>query len=224
MADQLLIRAYNVGCGDCIYVRIPGPHGGFNILIDCGKKGGDELLKKAIDHLEGELPAGSKAGTRRLDLLVATHRHEDHIKGFDPQWFKNIEVKNIWLSVAMDPEHPQAKGVNTLHAFAAQTMRSLADSGQTLSPEVELLASMYGVSNDVADTLIMETLPKNNGIKPRYVHSGMTHGLTLPPDTDIHILAPEQDVDHFYLGEELDALHLVANRLRVFHRECRRGA
>ena len=205
MADQLLIRAYNVGCGDCIYVRIPGPKGGFNILIDCGKKGSDELLKKAIDHLEGELPAGSNAGTRRLDLLVATHRHEDHIKGFDPQWFKNIEVRNIWLSVAMDPEHPQAKGVNTLHAFAAQTMRSLADSGQTLSPEVELLASMYGVSNDVADTLLMETLPKNNGIKPRYVHSGMTHGLTLPPDTDIHILAPEQDVDHFYLGEELDA-------------------
>ena len=28
MGNQLLIRAYNVGCGDCIYVRIPGPNGG----------------------------------------------------------------------------------------------------------------------------------------------------------------------------------------------------
>jgi beta-lactamase superfamily II metal-dependent hydrolase len=205
MGNQLLIRAYNVGCGDCIYVRIPGPDGGFNILIDCGKKGNDELLKKAIDHLEGELPAGSKAGTKRLDLIVATHRHEDHIKGFDPQWFKNIEVKNVWLSVAMDPKHPQATGVNSLHAFAAQAMQALASSGQALGPDVEMLASMYGVSNDVADKLLMETLPKNNGIEPRYVHSGSKHGLKLPPDTDIHILAPEEDVDHFYLGEELDA-------------------
>ena len=27
MGNQLLIRAYNVGCGDCIYVRIPGAEG-----------------------------------------------------------------------------------------------------------------------------------------------------------------------------------------------------
>src|SRR5688572_24987821 len=204
MADQLLIRAYNVGCGDCIYVRIPGKDGGFNILIDCGKKGSDDLLKKAIDHLQTELPAGSRAGTKRLDLIVATHRHEDHIKGFDPVWFKNIQVKNVWLSVAMDPKHPQAKGVNGLHAYATAAMRGLADSGQALSPEIEMLAAMYGVSNDAADELLMDTLPAANGITPRYVHSGMKHGLKLPAGTDIHILAPEKDVDHFYLGEELD--------------------
>jgi beta-lactamase superfamily II metal-dependent hydrolase len=81
-------------------------------------------LKKAMSHLKGALPPGSKAGTRRLDLLVATHRHEDHIKGFDPALFKNIEVKNIWMSVAMDPAHPQAQGVNRLHAFASQAMRA----------------------------------------------------------------------------------------------------
>ena len=205
MADQLLIRAYNVGCGDCIYVRIPGPRGGFNILIDCGKKGDDELLKKAIEHLKGDLPKGSKPGTSRLDLIVATHRHEDHIKGFDPKLFKSIEVKNIWLSVAMDPKHPQAKGVNRLHAFASQAMRSLKASGQALSPDVEMLASMYGVSNDQADKLLMDTLPKANGIKPRFVHSGMKHGLRLPPNTAIQILAPEKDIDHFYLGKDLDA-------------------
>ena len=204
MADQLLIRAYNVGCGDCLYVRIPGVPGGFNILIDCGKKGDDELLKKAIGHLKGALPAGSKAGSRRLDLIVATHRHEDHIKGFDPQLFKNIEVRNIWMSVAMDPRHPQAKGVNRLRALVTQSMRALAASGQALSPDVEMLAAMYGVSNDKADKLLMDTLPRANGITPRFVHAGMAHGLSLPPDTKIHILAPEKDIDGFYLGEELD--------------------
>jgi len=205
MADQLLIRAYNVGCGDCLYVRIPGEDGGFNMLIDCGKKGGDELLKKAVDHLRTELPAGSKPGTKRLDLIVATHRHEDHIKGFDPKLFDKIQVKNIWLSVAMDPDHPQAKGVNSLRALATGAMRALANSGTALSPDVELLAATYGVSNDVADKLLMETLPAANDITPRYVHSGMKHELDLPKDADIHILAPEKDIDGFYLGEELDA-------------------
>ena len=86
---------------------------------------------------------------------MATHRHEDHIKGFDPEWFTNIEVKNIWMSVAMDPTHPQAQGVNGLHAFATQAMRGLLESGQPLSPEVEVLAALYGVSNDEADTMLM---------------------------------------------------------------------
>ena len=205
MADQLLIRAYNVGCGDCIYIRIPGPKGGFNILLDCGTKSSDEPLKKAVTHLKGDLPPGSKAGTRRIDLLVATHRHEDHIKGFDPALFKNIEVKNIWMSVAMDPAHPQAKGVNRLHAFVTRAMRSLATNGLALSPEVALLASQYGVSNNAADKLLMDTLPKANGITPKFVHSKMKHGLALPPDTRIHILAPEKDVDGYYLGKDLDA-------------------
>ena len=49
MGNQLLIRAYNVGCGDCIYVRIPNDKDGFHILIDCGKKGDAELLEKAVN-------------------------------------------------------------------------------------------------------------------------------------------------------------------------------
>ena len=52
MESKLLVRAYNVGFGDCIYVRIPSRHGGFHILIDCGTLGSIKLLRQAIEHLK----------------------------------------------------------------------------------------------------------------------------------------------------------------------------
>src|SRR5262245_4210579 len=115
MADKLLVRAYNVGCGDCIYVRIPNKNDGYHLLIDCGKKGDDRLLEQAVKHLANHMLPDTGDSRKRLDLIVATHRHEDHIKGFNPDWFKNIQVMNIWLSAVMDPNHPQAGRARELH-------------------------------------------------------------------------------------------------------------
>ncbi len=211
MANQLLIRAYNVGVGDCIYVRIPNGADHFHILIDCGKKGSVKMLAAALEHLEEKtLPAGAAAGKKRLDLLVVTHRHEDHIKGFDPDYFKNIEIGNIWLSASMNPAHPQAERTHALHSLARDEMRGIAAEGHALSPQLEGLVSLYGIRNDGAMKALRETLPADNGIPARYVHAGMStkSGVTRLrqlKDATIRVLGPEQDIDGYYLGDEADA-------------------
>lgn len=209
MGSKLLIRSYNVGCGDCIYVRIPDGDDFFHILIDCGSKEMEKsrVMERAIKHMEENmLPDADVEGKKRLDMIVVTHRHEDHIKGFDPKFFKNIVIGHIWITAAMDKSHPQAKRVNALHSMAAQEMRELARSKVPLSPELEDLVALYGIRNEGATKALIETLPQNNGIVPKFVYAGQTSddlGIKIA-DTMLTVLGPEKDIDGYYLGKDAD--------------------
>ena len=208
MVDKLLIRAYNVGVGDCIYVRIPKARkksrkvDDFHLLIDCGSKGSPTELKAALDHLKTELP--DEGGKKRLDLLLISHEHEDHIKGIDPEWFADVKIENLWMSVAMNRDHPQARFAHQLHDRVADAMRGIAARGLALSPELADIVNRYGIENDRAVDALRTTLPANNGIKPLYVHADLKPAALKPKTLSgatFKVLAPEFDIDTFYLGE-----------------------
>jgi len=78
--NKLTIRSYQVGFGDCFLLTFHYQHERRHVLIDFGSTGRPkdapkdlmmQVAEKIREHCE-----------RKLDVIVATHRHQDHISGF----------------------------------------------------------------------------------------------------------------------------------------------
>jgi beta-lactamase superfamily II metal-dependent hydrolase len=206
MADKLLIRLFDVGLGDCIYCRIPKAHKSgrdFHILIDCGTLSSTSYLSAAVKNLKTLLPLIE--GKRRVDLLVVTHEHKDHMTGFGMKLWNDFSFGAIWMSAAMDPEHPEAKKATKLHSFATEAMAQALRLNLALSPELMELAAAVALNQD-AMNMLRKTLPKASKIKPSYVHATSSKGdLALPlKGASVSVLGPERDIDFYYLGDQGD--------------------
>jgi len=79
--DSATLFAFNVGFGDCFLLRFSYPGGAKrHILIDFGSTRAPAWAGK--DHMLKVAERIKKLCGGKLDILVATHRHKDHISGF----------------------------------------------------------------------------------------------------------------------------------------------
>ena len=79
--DKMIIRWYNVGAGDCIYIHTPD---GSNILVDGGLPSrGKKICKKL-----------KKLNIQSFDYVISTHPDEDHVGGL-VRVFKKFQVHHF---------------------------------------------------------------------------------------------------------------------------------
>jgi hypothetical protein len=102
------VRMYRQGHGDCFLLAFRKSDGSpFYLLLDCGYKPGSKVhasIQAIVDDI-----AESTGG--RLDVVLITHEHQDHVNGFwekvaanEIARFDDFEIGQLWLSWTEDPE------------------------------------------------------------------------------------------------------------------------
>lgn len=108
---NITVSMFNVGFGDCFLVEIPFAARTCRILFDCGRHRGGKPDNQALaDRVIAALGAADGAAPR-IDLVVATHRHKDHVSGFASNGWDKVEVGEVWMPWTENPSDPDARGL-----------------------------------------------------------------------------------------------------------------
>ena len=104
--SKLIVHFLDVGQGDSIFIELPN---GKTMLVDAGEN----------YHGQGIIDYVQTIGYHKLDYVVATHPHEDHI-GSMPYIVRNFEIGSIYMP---DVTANTATFESLLKAIKAKGMR-----------------------------------------------------------------------------------------------------
>lgn len=198
---EVRVRMYDVGFGDCFLLEFPrSGRQPFRVLVDCGahtsgypRQGWriSETVAAIVRDLD-DPPA--------IDVVVGTHRHQDHVSGFDETAWADVTVGEVWLPWTEDPDDPEATRIRTRQSSLALNLAAaFADAGfeeRWTSPSVKLsLREM--VANSLTNAAAMRTLHQGFAGKPERRFLSVPETSVIRPDgcpgLTVHVLAPSRD-------------------------------
>lgn len=191
------VRMYHVGFGDCFLVIVPATeaHPVRKILFDCGSIKGNPAhrTKEVVAQLIEDIAAESPGGVPHLDVVVATHRHADHISGFDSPLWRDVVVGEVWMPWTEADDDGEA-----VRLRASQERVALAlTAAFAAAPGSEDLLSI--AEDAVTNALAVETLKHGfaGGPERRYLEAAPTGSRLIEapnlPGIAVHLLAPSRD-------------------------------
>lgn len=193
-ASNVRIRMYNVGLGDSFLIRFPGPDRDRRVLIDCGvhpSGPGPYTMREVVDRIIADVTDDD--GTPRIDVVVATHRHRDHVLGFENARWSEVEVGEVWLPWTEDPKDPEAKAIRDKQSKKAVAIRKAMLAMGASAALLEI------VDNSLTNAKAFETLHGGfaNKSKIRYLpqktRKARTFHTNVLPAVTIHAMGPSRD-------------------------------
>ncbi|HRJ49272.1 MAG TPA: MBL fold metallo-hydrolase, partial [Phycisphaerales bacterium] len=198
------VRMYRVGLGDCFLVTLDGASP-FHMLIDCGMWEGSAAAKARMKQCVADI---AKVTGGRLDILVVTHEHWDHVSGFSTgqgrDFFDRATIGRLLVAWTEDPGNDDARAIrNSTAALRMSLTRALRAAEQTglrgLADEQVL--HINGVGKNLGTGAVLGASPCDSfdWIKSRCNASPTTEVIYAAPGKSvaipgarIHVLGPPQ--------------------------------
>jgi len=194
MTDYCLsVRMYNVGFGDCFLLSYHVGERTHRMLIDCGSHlsgAGPHRMSEVVARIIADVDDGSGP---HLDVVVASHRHFDHISGFDNRGWDAVNVDEVWLPWTEHPHDAQAARIRSAQSRLAAGLAVWGKRRGAAAEQVKMLA-LNALSNAGA----LETLQRGFAGRPRHRYlpnatGSATFETPALPDVRVHVLGPSRD-------------------------------
>lgn len=209
------IRTYQVGFGDCFLLSFKYATRDRHVLIDFGSMALPHGAKKS--HMIEIARQIKKDCGGSLDMVVATHRHEDHISGFATNkkgdaagnliasckprlvvqpWTEDPRAPMDAKTAPMTPRHAFTASLDHMHAVAGAALTTARALRRAAPRDVVRELDYLGRDNIKNQSAVenLMTMARNRYVK---------YGDTLPvarilPGVKVHVLGPpslEQSAD-----------------------------
>jgi beta-lactamase superfamily II metal-dependent hydrolase len=155
---SLTLRMFNVGFGDCFLLTFNYANSVRHMLVDFGstsapKRGAKKDYMLRVAEKIKEICAG------KLHIVVATHRHRDHISGFSTAAKTGKLIAQLNPDIVIQPwtEDPRAQ-THALTAKSTLYTRGKADPRKMTDHFLGALEDMHGVAAAVKRMAAHESL------------------------------------------------------------------
>ncbi len=194
-ASQLLeMTVLDVGQGDAIFIQTPT---GKRVLID-----GSESFKRSDMGKKIIIPFLHRRGINKLDLVVLTHPHDDHVGGL-PSVLAGIKVDMVLDSGQV---HASRKYIEFLELVKKKNIKYIvARAGQIINLGPRVLAQVLSPS----EPLIEESALNNNSVVLRLVYQDVS--FLLMGDSE------REAEERILCGEPFHGMAVRSNILKVGH-------
>jgi beta-lactamase superfamily II metal-dependent hydrolase len=166
------VRMYHVGFGDAFRVTVRDGRDTWRMLVDCGvhPQGQARPISESVKNIIADLVGDCGDAPAHLDVVVATHHHQDHISGFAEDDWSEVQVDQVWVPFVEDLEDADGKALRRAQTLTAQKLDALITARQSLAASdtnaaAVLAAAKAFVVNSSGNAVATNRLLNRDGVQ-----------------------------------------------------------